>query len=73
MALSAIIFLVLGIALIGFSVLSFQNIGDMPFMDREMEQSDRAGSRFARWHINVALFGGLLLIIGAALALLSES
>ncbi len=73
MALSAIIFLILGIALIGYSALSFQNFGDMPFMERDMEQADRAGSHFAHWHIKVALVGTVLLLIGAALALLSET
>lgn len=73
MALSAIIFLILGIALIGFSALSFQNLGFMPFMDEDMEESDRAGSRFAHWNIKVALFGAVLVLIGAALGLLSET
>lgn len=71
MALSAIIFLIVGIALIGYSALSFQNFGDMPFMERDMENADEAGSRFAHWHIKVAVVGGLLLVVGAVLAVLT--
>lgn len=73
MALSAIIFLILGIALIGFSALSFQNIGFMPSMDEDMEEADQAGSRFAHWHIKVALIGAILVVIGTALAWLSDT
>ncbi len=33
MAISAIVLIVLGICLIGYGALSFQNVGDMPFME----------------------------------------
>ena len=73
MAISAIILLILGIALIGFSALSFQNIGDMPVSDGDDEQVDEMGKSYWRWHIKVALIGAILLAIGAALAVLTEA
>ncbi len=72
MAISAIMLLILGIALICFGGLSFQNFSNMPFMDDDMDQAHKAGKRFAALHIKVSLIGAILLAIGAALASLSE-
>ncbi|MEM7120657.1 MAG: hypothetical protein AAF563_05225 [Pseudomonadota bacterium] len=72
MALSAIIFIAVGIVLIGFGLMSLSNIFNMPYTDHQEEHADITNTSHQRKLAKVTLTGLIMIAIGVGLALLTE-
>ena len=67
MAIAAVIFLTLGILIIGFGLLSLSNIFNLPLTDEQAEHANLVTSKFQSSNARIMLVGGALLAIGLLL------
>ncbi len=72
MELAAVVFLTLGILVIGFGLLSLCNILNLPLTDEQAEHADITTSKFQLAQVRIMLLGAALLAIGIVLVLVMQ-
>ncbi len=71
MEIAAVVFLTLGILVIGFGLLSLCNILNLPLTDHQAKNADMTTSRFQVAQARIMLLGAALLAIGIVLFVLT--
>jgi len=67
MAIAAVIFLTLGILIIGFGLLSLSNIFNLPLTHEQAEHANLVTSKFRNSNAKIMVLGGAILAIGLLL------
>jgi hypothetical protein len=70
MGMAAVIFLTLGILLIGFGILSLGNVFNSGITQHQRDNADLSDPRFQMTMVRIILMGGALMAIGILIALL---
>lgn len=72
MEIAAVVFLTLGILIIGFGLLSLCNILNLPLTDEQAKHADITTGSFRVRQMRIMLLGAALLAIGIVLVLLRD-
>ena len=71
MGIAAVVFLTLGILLIGFGILSMGNLFNTPFTQFQADHADSADPGFQMSMVRYTLLGAALMAIGAVCGFLA--
>ena len=72
MELAAVVFLTLGVLVIGFGLLSLCNILNLPLTDEQAEHADITTDKFRVTQVRIMLLGAALLAIGLLIVLVMQ-
>ncbi len=64
MGIAAVVFLTLGILLIGFGILSLGNVFNSGLTQHQRDNADLSDPRFQMSMVRIILMGGVLMVIG---------
>lgn len=64
MGIAAVVFLTLGILLVGFGILSLGNVFNSGFTQHQRDHADLANPTFQMSMVRIILMGGTLMAIG---------
>ena len=67
MTYAAVIFLTLGVLVIGFGLLSLCNVLNLPFTDEQAEHANLVSPKFQTTNAKIMLLGATLIAIGIVL------
>jgi len=70
MGFAAIVFLTLGIMIIGFGLLSLCNIFNLPLTDHQRDNANLVSDDFRRLNLKIMLLGAAVFCIGLIIAYL---